>query len=156
MLYEACPGDKRLVAYLVANDGSIPSGNELCAFLAQRLPSYMHPAHFISLETMPLTPSGKVDRVRLPIPALSPAYTSNPVLPRNSIERTLAEIWSRVLKVEQIGIHDDFFGLGGHSLGVMQVISEIHRSLGVLVPIRFVFESRTVAELAGFDGFSDS
>jgi amino acid adenylation domain-containing protein/non-ribosomal peptide synthase protein (TIGR01720 family) len=139
------PGDRRLVAYYVA--AREVAGSELRAFLRQRLPEYMVPGMFVPLPAMPLSPNGKVDRKALPAPdraALEVAY----VAPRTCTEEVLTGIWAQVLGVERVGIHDNFFELGGHSLLATQIASRVLDALHVELPLRDLFEVRTVEELA--------
>ncbi|MCY9602684.1 non-ribosomal peptide synthase/polyketide synthase, partial [Paenibacillus thiaminolyticus] len=134
-----------LCAYLT---GEYPlAAAELRAALAASLPSYMMPAHYMQLEKLPLTPNGKVDRRALPKPAGSGAAAGY-VVPRTDVETKLAQLWQEVLGVERVGIHDDFFELGGHSLKAMTLVSKIHPSLGVELPLRQIFLSPTVEGLA--------
>jgi len=141
-------GDKRLVAYLVAG-GETPSAAGLRQHLRDLLPDYMVPTAFVVLESLPLTPSGKVDRRALPAPEggrlhPSPVY----VAPRTALEEVLAGIWSEVLGVERVGVQDNFFALGGHSLLAAQVVSRLGEALEVEVPLRRLFEVPTVLGLA--------
>jgi amino acid adenylation domain-containing protein len=140
-------GDKRLVAYYVAA-GEV-AASELREFLRQRLPEYMVPSAFVPLAAMPLSPNGKVDRKALPAPegcraALGVEY----VAARTPTEEVLAGIWAQLLGVEQVGIHDDFFDLGGHSLLATQLVSRARAALKVELPLRDLFEVRTVERLA--------
>jgi acyl carrier protein len=140
-------GDAGLAAYVVPA-AEPPATAELRHFLGRTLPAYMVPNLFIPLPRLPRTASGKVDRAALPdlgAVRLPPAAT---VLPRSALEETLAGIWSGVLGVGPIGVHDDFFGLGGQSLKAAQVISRIRDSLGVELPLRRIFQASTVAEMA--------
>ena len=144
-------GDRRLIAYVAPRDGEEPpAADALADWLHERLPAYMVPAAFVSLAELPLTPAGKVDRERLPEPAPD-AVTGEraPYLaPRTPAEEALAAIWSDVLEVERVGVDDDFFRLGGHSLLATRVISRVRDRLGVELPLRALFEARTVAALA--------
>jgi amino acid adenylation domain-containing protein len=141
LVREDRPGDKRLTAYVVGSAGV----EDLRAFLRERLPEYMIPAAFLLLDSLPLTSNGKVDRRALPAPEWQPeAY----VAPRNPVEAVLAAIWSKVLKVDKVGVHDNFFDLGGHSLLMTQVTSRVRRTFRVEVPLRAYFESPTVERLA--------
>jgi len=143
------PGDKRLVAYIVPTGQPAPTVNELRGFLKQKLPEYMIPSAFVMLDALPLTPTGKVDRRALPIPSSSrPKLDTLFVAPGNSVEEELAEIWAEVVGVDQVGIHDNFFDLGGHSLAATRVISRVINSFKVELPIEFLFESPTVAKMA--------
>ncbi|HET6977284.1 MAG TPA: amino acid adenylation domain-containing protein [Pyrinomonadaceae bacterium] len=138
--------DQRLVAYVVLKEQGIEA--ELRRRVQEKLPDYMTPAVFVALEELPLTANGKVDRKRLPAVESQSLAVENYVAPRNSIEEMVAGIWSQVLHQERIGVHDNFFSLGGHSLLATQIISRITNSLGAALPLRLLFESPTIAELA--------
>ena len=144
--------DKRLIAYVVpkTRDAEPISQSELRQFLKQKLPEYMIPSIFVTLDAMKLTSSGKVDRQALPAPDRArPDLEESYVSPHTNIEETLAAIWQEVLGMERIGIHDSFFDLGGHSLRAIQVISQIKRAFHIDLPLRRLFEAPTVATLAG-------
>lgn len=145
MLREDSPGDKRLVAYVTV-DHEIRS-SDLRTHLAERLPEYMVPGDFVTMEKFPLTPNGKMDRNAFPVPQRSRDSESH-VAPRTAIEQMLVNIWTEVLGIERISIHDNFFELGGHSLLAMQVIARIRETLDIDVPVRQLFEQRTIASLA--------
>jgi amino acid adenylation domain-containing protein len=146
---EDVAGDKRLVAYLVSNQHPAPAVGELRAFLKQRLPEYMAPGAFVTLEAMPLTPNGKVDRRALPEPEKArPDLESAFVAPRTPVEEKLAEIAAQLLRIEKPGVHDNFFELGGHSLLATQLISRLRNAFQVELPLRSVFTGPTIAELA--------
>ena len=146
---EDTAGDQRLVAYVVGAGGSQPSAHDLRRFLQQKLPEYMVPSAFIFLESLPLTPSGKLDRKALPAPhQRNPDFEESFVPPRTLVEEMLAGIWCDVLKLDQVGVHDNFFHLGGHSLLAMQVVSRVGQSFQVQLPLRKLFESPTVAGIA--------
>jgi amino acid adenylation domain-containing protein len=122
---------------------------QLRSLLNERLPIYMIPAPIILLKALPLTPNGKVDRKALPAPDMVGLERADDyVAPRTPIEEVLASIWSQVLGIEQISIHDNFIALGGHSLLVVRVVSRIRMSLQVEVPVYNFFETPTIAELA--------
>ena len=122
---------------------------ELKRHLHEKLPDYMVPATFVMLEAMPLTPNGKVDRRALPAPEqVRPELEEAFVAPRTSTEEALANIWTRILSIERIGVHDDFFELGGHSLLATQVISRIRGEFSLDLPLRRLFELPTIAQLA--------
>jgi len=157
LVREDNPGDKRLVAYIVANS-ELRGGhgdtdpthsefiNHLRVFLKQKLPQYMIPSAFVLLEAMPLTPNGKIDRLSLRAPDTNtPEFESNFTEPRTPDEQLIAEIWAEVLGLERVGIHDNFFELGGHSLLATQVISRLREAFQIEVPLRSLFESPTVA-----------
>jgi amino acid adenylation domain-containing protein/non-ribosomal peptide synthase protein (TIGR01720 family) len=146
---EDTPGDRRLAAYIVPRETAPPAVDELRAALRRRLPDYMIPAHFVTLPALPRTPNGKVDRRRLPAPDRArPDGEKAFVAPRTEVERRLARIWSEVLGVERVGVHDSFFELGGHSLLATQLASRVREAFEVELPLRDVFEAATVAELA--------
>lgn len=126
MAREDAPGDLRLVAYVVGD----ATESDLRAGLAGVLPDHMMPAHFVSLESFPLTPNRKVDRKALPVPSNKPLETQNFIAPSSDIESQIAAIWARVLGVAKVGAKDNFFALGGHSLLAVQVHREIRESLG--------------------------
>jgi acyl carrier protein len=142
-------GDRRLVAYFVASaQHPAPSTGELRDFLHEKLPEHMIPSAFIALDSMPLTPNGKVDRRALPAPDQSrPQLGAEFVAPRTPVEKELAKIWQELLGVEQVGIHDNFFELGGHSLLLTQLASWIRKAFQVEVPLRLLFDTPTVIEM---------
>lgn len=138
---------RRLVAYFVANGNA--SSKELRAHLEGELPSYMIPSQFMSLEKLPLTSSGKVDVRALPDPgAMRPALENDFVPPSSELEIAIAEIWRELLSMDEIGIHDSFFELGGDSLTAMQTLNRFRRALGVRVTIAKLFELQTIEQLA--------
>jgi amino acid adenylation domain-containing protein/FkbM family methyltransferase len=145
---EDAPGDRRLVAYVVARDGSDPRASELRAHLSGRLPDYMVPGSFVVVDRLPLTPNGKVDRRALPAPEHDPSRDEAYVAPRTPAEEVLAEIWAEVLGLERVGVEENFFALGGHSLVATRVTSRAREALGVELPLRALFEAQTVAGLA--------
>ncbi|MES5929975.1 amino acid adenylation domain-containing protein [Bacillus cereus group sp. MG9] len=136
------PGDKRLVAYVVG-DGNVGAWRE---YLKAKLPSYMIPSGFVTMEAIPLTANGKVDREALPIPE-EEQINSEAVAPRNSNEKILATIWKQVLGVKNVGIHDNFFEIGGDSILSIQIISQASQ-LGLKLTPKQMFECPTIAELA--------
>ncbi|MFO0760432.1 MAG: amino acid adenylation domain-containing protein [Byssovorax sp.] len=142
-------GDRRLVAYAVPQ-GDAPTTAALRAFLKDRLPEYMVPQAIMILPALPLTPSGKVDRRRLPAPEPGAASGRPYVAPRGPTEEALASLFADILKVplDQIGAHDGFFELGGHSLLATQAIARIRDSFGVELPLRALFEAPAPADLA--------
>jgi acyl-CoA synthetase (AMP-forming)/AMP-acid ligase II/acyl carrier protein len=148
---EDVPGESLLVAYLVANDTRVPTVTELRCFLNERLPPYMVPSRFVWLDRLPITPNGKLDRRSLTaVEATRPSLDRPYVPPRTPGEEALADIWREVLGVEQIGVDDDFFALGGHSLLTTRVMSRVRHAFGVVLPLRALFVSPTVAELSVF------
>ena len=143
---EDAPGEKRLVAYVVADS----SADELRCFLKDKLPEYMVPAVVVLLEALPVTPNGKVDRRALPAPDRSrPDLEKAFVAPRDDIELQLARIWEEVLGVRPVGVRDNFFELGGHSLLAVRLFSLIEKRLGKKLPLTTVFQGATVEHLAG-------
>ena len=137
--------EKRLIAYVVSHHDA----GELRAFLKARLPDYMIPSTFVALDRLPTTPSGKMSYRELPIPddahgSVGIAF----VAPRTANERTLAGIVAAILKIEKVGIHDNFFDLGGHSLLATQVISRVKKTFEADIQLRALFESPTVAGLS--------
>ena len=148
---EDTPGDKRLVAYVVSSSTSAPDRAELRSWLKQRLPKYMVPANYVVLDKLPISPNGKIDRKALPAPQRNEHAGGSPngyIASRNDTEHKLAEIFSRVLGLQQVGINDDFFDLGGHSLTAMRVISLIKSELDVDLSVRIMFKAHTVAQIA--------
>lgn len=142
------PGDKRLVAYIVHKTESPPSPEQLRSFLKQQLPDYMLPSAFIFLDTLPLTPSGKVDRLALPPPESSrPQLSKALVLPHTPAEKLLADVWAQVLGLEQIGVHDNFFDLGGDSIRSIEVCA-LAKKAGLNVSVQQLFQHQTIYELA--------
>jgi amino acid adenylation domain-containing protein len=137
-------GEKRLVAYVV---GSVDAEG-LRAHLRESLPEYMVPAAFVALERLPLTPTGKLDVRALPAPELGSAEDEY-VAPGTPVEEVLAGIWAEVLRLERVGVRENFFEAGGHSLLATRVVSRIREVFGVEMPLRALFEGPTVAELAG-------
>ncbi|NEP35138.1 amino acid adenylation domain-containing protein, partial [Moorena sp. SIO3B2] len=143
---EDSPGDKRLVAYVVAT-ASQPVISQLRSLLKTQLPDYMMPAAFVVLESLPLTPNGKVNRRALPAPELDPTASASFVAPQTPSQELLADIYGSVLGIKPVGIHDNFFELGGHSLLATQVISRLRETFSVEIPLRSIFEAPTVAQL---------
>jgi amino acid adenylation domain-containing protein len=141
-------GGTRLIAYIVPEEGVEPTSAELYAFLKEKIPTYMIPSIFVTIEKIPLTPNGKVNRRELPVPEFSEDEASaNFMAPRTPVEETLAEIWRETLSVSQVGVESNFFDLGGHSLLATRVISQIREKFGVELPLRVLFESPTIAGL---------
>jgi len=147
---EDTPGDKRLVAYFVPEDPQQqPDRMELRRFLLEKLPDYMVPNAFVTIDKIPLTPNGKVDRKALPQPDAS-AFGSEAeyVAPRSDDEKKLAGIYAEVLKLEKVGVTSNFFDLGGHSLLATQLVSRIRDAFDMDIPLRNIFEFPTIAALA--------
>jgi acyl-coenzyme A synthetase/AMP-(fatty) acid ligase len=164
LLREDEPGDQRLVAYVVPSrsgrqmldareEGAEASAPDefaatLRSFMSARLPAYMVPGAYVILDALPLTVNGKVDRRALPKPEQLVTASEMFVAPRNEVEMMLCTVWAQLLRVERVGINDNFFALGGHSLLATQVISRVHDVLQIDVPLAAVFRSPTVASFA--------
>ncbi|HET8799288.1 MAG TPA: amino acid adenylation domain-containing protein, partial [Thermoanaerobaculia bacterium] len=144
---EDVPGDKRLVAYLVAEEGIELSVVDLRESLSRQLPDYMVPAAFVQLDALPLTANGKIDRQALPAPESMALQTREYEPPRGEIEETLAALWQDLLHVERVGRHDHFFELGGHSLLVVAMVERL-RALGLRGEVRGVFASPVLCDYA--------
>ncbi|HEY6121542.1 MAG TPA: phosphopantetheine-binding protein, partial [Pyrinomonadaceae bacterium] len=126
-----------------------PTNEELRNFLSQHVPDYMIPSTFVFLKAMPLTLNGKIDRAALPAPdEARPDMQRLFVAPRTSLEKELANIWAEFLKLNEVGVNDNFFELGGHSLLATQVVSRMRKALKCELPLRSLFESPTIAQLA--------
>ncbi len=140
----------RLVAYVVSDRTEPPTPAELRAFLKEKLPEYMIPSIFIALEALPLTPTGKLDRLALPKPeeALDVAKARGFTPPRTPTEETLVRIWADILGLARVGSDDDFFVSGGHSLLAIRVLTRVRQALGVDLPLREMFERPVLSELA--------
>lgn len=142
-------GELYLVAYFMAQNRLGPGVSELKGFLSETLPDYMVPSYFFTVDAIPLTPNGKLDRKALPLPGSSrPHLPIAYVAPQTTIEEKLVQIWEEVLGVHPIGTHDDFFDLGGHSLSGANLMARIGRAYDLDLPVRFLFESPTIAKLA--------
>ncbi len=160
MAREDLPGHKRLVAYIVSSQLSVVSGksqlttdngqltSEVRAFLKQSLPEYMVPSAFVTLDAMPLTPNGKLDRRALPPPDTErPKLAQEFVAPQNDVMRVLAEIWASVLALKQVGIHDNFFELGGDSILSVQIVARANQA-GLHLTSKLIFDHPTIGALA--------
>jgi amino acid adenylation domain-containing protein len=146
---EDSSGDKRLIAYFVPDGAPFPTAAEIRAALTMKLPSYMIPSAFVALDKFPLIGIGKVDRAALPPPdGKRPALDIPYVPPRTSVEVEVSRIWADALKIETVGINDNFFDLGGHSLLAINVIARLRKKFGVDLPVRTLFEAPTIAQLA--------
>jgi len=142
-------GDARLVAYVVAEVQPFPTVSELRKFMGDKLPGYMLPSTFVFLDALPLNPNGKVNRHALPGPGNARPELSSPfAAPRNSTEKQLATVWTEVLSLDQVGIHDNFFDLGGHSLAATRVVSRVVKAFQLKLPLKALFESPTIADMA--------
>ncbi|HLO02129.1 MAG TPA: amino acid adenylation domain-containing protein [Symbiobacteriaceae bacterium] len=148
LVREDQPGDKRLVGYLSCRQGATVTVDDLRKWVQERLPDYMVPAAFVVLETLPLNNNGKVDRKALPAPSahrpqLAEAYAS----PRTPAEEVLAQIWADILGLAQVGIHDNFFAIGGDSIMAMRIVAKAHQR-GFIITPKQIFEGQTVAQVA--------
>ncbi len=170
--HQESSGEKRLVAYIVPDQEQRTKNKEqrsdesnsqfsilnsqfseeLRDYLKTRLPDYMIPATFVTLEALPLTPTGKVDRRALPAPAGVQGGAAAFVAPRTPIEELVAGSWAAVLGLERVGVHDNFFELGGHSLSATRLVFRLREACGVELPLRALFEAPTVAGLAATIG----
>ena len=139
-------GNKRLVGYLVA--GEQFNKESLLAFVKSKLPDYMVPSIWMELEQLPLTPNGKINRKALPPPDAQEQSLTQYVAPQNNIQQQLATTWQNLLGVERVGIYDNFFEIGGHSLLAMRVISTIRRELEVELEVKDLFVSPTIHALS--------
>ena len=143
----AAESARNLIAYLVSNAAK-PLEAELRRFLNEKLPDYMVPSRFIFLDALPLSPNGKIDRLKLPSLEESPRdLTSVPIPPRSELEELIANIWRDVLQIENLSVHDNFFALGGHSLLAIQVVSRLQEAFNKEVPLRVLFDAPTIADL---------
>ncbi len=143
-------GQDRLAAYLAPLPGRDLSSTDWRSLLGDRLPGYMIPATFTVLDALPLAPSGKVDRKRLPAPAGQTLRRKGTfVAPRTPTEESLARIWADELGVSEVGVHDDFFALGGDSLTILRIVTRVGETLQVEMPLSQFFHQPTVAGLAG-------
>ncbi len=141
-------GEPELVAYVVPGSAPAPPADELRAELAARLPDYMMPSAFVALAALPLTETGKVDRLALPAPGRARPLSSPPASPRTAVERALAEIWQDVLELDAVGIHDDFLLLGGDSLLASKILARVERAFGVELQPSALLRAATIAEMA--------
>ena len=142
-------GERRLIAYVVPADGRHPNAEQLRAHLAQHLPDYMLPAVFVCLEELPLTPNGKVDRAALPAPsAANTAQPPDSARPENELEQVLETVVAELLDLDRVGVNENFFMLGGHSLLGAQLITRIGDCFGVEMSLRSLFDNPTVAGMA--------
>ncbi len=140
--------DERLVAYIVAGR-PVPTVSKLRRTLGQKLPDYMVPTAFVFLAALPLTPNGKIDRKALPVPGkFRPELDTPFVAPRTSLEQELAEIWREVLYQDQVGIHDNFFDLGGDSMAALRVISRVLERFQLALSVQSFFPATTVEQMA--------
>lgn len=143
-------GGTQLAAYGVPVKGQKPTVESLRSFLLERLPEYMVPSVYVNLEALPLTPNKKLDRAALPEPDQArPILEGSFVAARTYVEQQLARIWTEVLNVKAIGVNDNFFDLGGHSLSAVQVAFRVRQLFGIDFPLRMLFQAPRLADLAG-------
>jgi amino acid adenylation domain-containing protein len=145
---EDAPGEKELIAYVVLASGAELSAGELRDHLRKRLPDYMVPAEFVAIASVPVTTNGKLDRAALPAPDGSRPQTESYVAPRTEVEEELAKILAPLLKLQRVGVNDNFFLLGGHSLLGTQLIARIGETFGVELSLLKLFDHPTVAEMS--------
>jgi thioesterase domain-containing protein len=149
MAREDTPGEQRLVAYCVLRPEAVLDRGALRAFLARSLPDYMLPASYVQLEAFPLTPNGKIDRKKLPVPRRErPDLSGELVPPRTPTETGLAAIWASALDLDEVGVRDEFFALGGHSLLALRVVTAIRDRFGADLPLAVLFRAPTVERMA--------
>ncbi len=154
LLREDVPGDPRLVAYCIPADGNIDEARTLSESIRKRLaevlPSTIIPAVYVWLASWPLNPNGKLDRAALPAPDSNDRVHTRAafVAPRTPTEATVAQIWAHALGIEKVSVTDSFFTLGGHSLSALRILAQVDARCGVHVPLNFIFERPTVADMA--------
>jgi acyl carrier protein len=142
-------GNTKLVAYVVPREHPGPSLLNLKSFLQERLPEYMIPSVFVLLDALPVMSTGKVDRRLLPDPGKSRPDLQVPyVPPRSPVEAILSRIWAEVLSLDAVGVYDNFFDLGGHSLSATRVVSRVLKQFQLDIPLQPLFQSPTVADMA--------
>jgi acyl carrier protein len=143
------PGGPRLVSYVLPRPEQNLTSGELRAFVEKDLPDYMVPSFFVIMDAFPLSPNGKVDRKRLPIPSANrPELATDYVPPRNEVERKIAAIWQEVLGIDNVGVHDNFFELGGHSLLLAKVNDQLESTFEQSFNMVDMFRYPTIADLA--------
>jgi len=143
--------DKRLVAYVVPENTETITAADMRSFLREKLPEYMVPTQFVTLDALPLTPNGKVDRRALStFEVKTPGMSKDYLAPRTPVEELLVGIWTEVLDISRLGIRDNFFDLGGHSLHATQLASRVREVFQKAIPIRVLFESPTIEAMAAF------
>lgn len=148
---EDASGKEQIVAYLICKAGLLSGSDDFYNFLTDKVPHYMIPSVFVILDVFPKTPSGKVDRNALPAPTQKrPLLTQRYVAPRGQLERFLSKLWCQILKIDQVGIHDKFFELGGNSLLAASFVNSLHIELGISINITSVFSEPSISEYAAF------
>jgi amino acid adenylation domain-containing protein len=148
---EVSQGDMRLIAYVVLAEQPVTTINELNSFLKEKVPDYMVPSSFITMEALPRTPHGKIDHQALPVSkGVSPELDAAFVPPQNEVEQTIATVWRMALQVERVGIHDNFFELGGNSLSMMRVHGQLRDRFKKEFPLIRMFKYPTINLLARY------
>lgn len=147
LIREDQPGNRRLVAYLVLRQGDALDAAAMKTWLKDSLPDYMLPSACVILEGLPLNANGKLDRHALPAPEAQRAMQRPAVAPRDAAEEAVAGIWSDVLGIHELSIHDDFFELGGHSLSGVQIMLRLQELFAMELPVKMLFEAPTIAQL---------
>ncbi len=149
---EDTPGDKHLVAYVVPRTEPALAGSDLRGYLTGKLPEYMTPSVFVPLDALPLTLNGKVDRKALPTPSDSPQLQPGQtyVAPRDPVEAAMTMIWEDVLRVRPVGVFDDFFAIGGHSMTAVMLVNVVRQHFAVDLPLTVLFQTPTVADLCAY------
>jgi acyl carrier protein len=157
LVRENASGDKRLIAYVIPHAPEALSITDLRSYLRAKLPEYLVPSAFVLLEAWPLTSNGKVDRRALPNPEELPLQLQSAyVAPQSQLERTVATVWQEVLHLEKIGIHDNFFDVGGHSLLLTQLQNKLQEVLNRDLSILDLFKYPTISSLAEYLGQEQS
>ena len=152
MAREDTPGEKRLVAYLVPEQKNLPATDVIRRFLSDSLPAYMVPAAFVTVPSIPQTPNGKIDRKALPRPeGLRPVLAASFVAPESNTERAIAALWHETLRLDKIGMEDNFFDLGGDSIMLVEVHERLKASFPAL-SVTDLFTYPTIRSLAAFLG----
>src|SRR5258708_24192194 len=151
--HEFAQQNKQIIAYVVPKTLPIIA-SDLREFLEQQLPKYMVPAAFVNLDTLPLTVTGKINRDALPVPEFEQAAAFS--APRDRLEKAMVEVWEQVLAIQPIGIHDNFFAIGGHSLLPVQMVSRPQTTLHQAVPLAALFQTPTIQQLAALLRQGDS
>lgn len=150
VMREDTPGDRRLVAYVIAQDRDSGTGEALRSHLRKKLPEYMLPARFEFLDSFPISPNGKVDRVALPPPTISRPGLEDVASPENEIEEKLVGAFAEVLRLGRVSVEEDFFDMGGDSLLALSLIAEVERLCGCKITLSTLFEMPTVRELSDY------
>jgi len=155
VVWEDEPGDKRLVAYIVAHTEEV-AASEFRTFLRNGLPDYMIPSAFVYLPILPRTPNGKLDKKNLPAPGASVVSEVGYVAPQSEIERTIADVWQETLRLDKVGVNDNFFEIGGHSLALVKVQNKLGKIFGRSFPVLDFFRHTSVAALAKYISGDDN